>query len=63
MTAARSALQPRGLGAADDAELTAVACVTMLERINYLLSVGVELPAEEITDRIAEIIMAAFGET
>lgn len=63
MTAARSALHPYGPGAGDGAELTAVACVTMLERINYLLSVGVQLPAEEITDRIAEIIVAAFRET
>ena len=42
------------------AELTALACLMMLERVNYLLSVGVKLPRAEMADRIAAIIFAAF---
>ena len=42
------------------AELTALACVMMLERVNYLISIGVRLPAEEMTDRLSEVIYAAF---
>ncbi len=42
------------------AELTALACLMMLERINYLLSVEVRLPREEMIDRLAAIIYAAF---
>lgn len=60
--------QPPG-DAADDgqaaapaghAELTAVACLMMLERVNYLLSVEVRLPREEMVDRLTAIIFAAF---
>ena len=43
------------------AELTAVACLMMLERVNYLISAEVQLPADEMADRIADIIFAAFG--
>jgi hypothetical protein len=32
----------------------------MLERINYLLSVDVRLPREEMVDRLSAIIYAAF---
>jgi AcrR family transcriptional regulator len=42
------------------AELTAVACLMMLERVNYLLSVEVRLPREEMVDRLTAIIFAAF---
>jgi AcrR family transcriptional regulator len=42
------------------AELTALACLMMLERVNYLFSVGVKLPRAEMIDRIAAIIFAAF---
>jgi AcrR family transcriptional regulator len=42
------------------AELTALACLMMLERINYLLSVDVRLPREEMVDRLSAIIYAAF---
>ncbi len=43
------------------AELTALACLMMLERVNYLLSaVEVQLPREEMNDRVAAIIYAAF---
>jgi AcrR family transcriptional regulator len=45
----------------EHAELTAVACLMMLERINYLMSAAeVHLPREEMIDRIAAIIYAAF---
>jgi AcrR family transcriptional regulator len=42
------------------AELTALACLMMLERINYLLSVEVRLPRDEMIDRLSAIIYAAF---
>ena len=32
----------------------------MLERINYLLSVEVRLPKDEMIDRLSAIIYAAF---
>ena len=45
---------------AGHAELTAVACLMMLERVNYLLSVEVKLPREEMVDRLTAIMFAAF---
>jgi AcrR family transcriptional regulator len=47
-------------GLAEHAELTAVACLMMLERVNYLLSVEVRLPRDEMVDRLSAIIYAAF---
>jgi AcrR family transcriptional regulator len=44
----------------EHAELTAVACLMMLERINYLMSAEVRLPKEEMIDRLTAIIYAAF---
>jgi len=44
----------------EHAELTAVACLMMLERVNYLLSVEVRLPKAEMIDRLSAIIYAAF---
>lgn len=44
----------------EHAELTAVACLMMLERVNFLFSVDVKLPREEMIDRISAIIFAAF---
>jgi AcrR family transcriptional regulator len=44
----------------EHAELTAVACLMMLERVNYLLSVEVRLPREEMEDRVSAIMYAAF---
>ena len=44
----------------EHAELTAVACLMMLERINYLFSAEVRLPKDEMMDRLAAIIYAAF---
>jgi len=45
----------------EHAVLTSVACLMMLERVNYLISAEVRLPEEEMADRIADIIYAAFG--
>lgn len=59
MTAARSRSPDAGQ-AGDHAELTALACLMMLERVNYLLSVDVRLPREEMIDRLSVIIYAAF---
>jgi AcrR family transcriptional regulator len=42
-------------------ELTAFACLMMLERVNFVLSTEVQLPTEEMADRIADIMFAAFG--
>jgi AcrR family transcriptional regulator len=60
MTAADGS--PAGDGVqTEHAELTAVACLMMLERINYLMSaVEVHLPKQEMVDRLAAIIYAAF---
>jgi len=50
-----------GTGArGEHAELTAVAILMMLERVNYLFSVEVRLPREEMEDRLAAIMYAAF---
>ncbi|MGE5131665.1 MAG: TetR/AcrR family transcriptional regulator [Gemmatimonadota bacterium] len=45
---------------AGHAELTALACLLMLERVNYLLSQEIKLPKEEMVDRITAIMFAAF---
>ena len=42
-------------------ELTALACLLMLERVNYLISAEVTLPVEEMADKIADIMYAAFA--
>jgi AcrR family transcriptional regulator len=47
-------------GVPEHAELTAFACLMMLERVNYLLSVEVRLPRDEMVDRLSAIIYAAF---
>jgi AcrR family transcriptional regulator len=62
MTAAAGAgkADAAGNGLAEHAELTAVACLMMLERVNYLLSVEVRLPRDEMVDRLSAIIYAAF---
>jgi len=60
MTAAAGGLAGDGLRT-EHAELTAVACLMMLERVNYLMSAAeVHLPKEEMVDRITAIIYAAF---
>jgi hypothetical protein len=45
---------------AEHAELTALACLMMLERVNYLWSVEVRLPRDEMVDRLTAIMFAAF---
>lgn len=63
MTAAAAAgkrAEPAREDKPQHAELTALACLMMLERINYLLSVDVRLPREEMIDRLSAIIYAAF---
>ena len=45
---------------AEHSELTALACLMMLERVNYLLSVDVRMPAAEMADRVTAIIFSAF---
>lgn len=42
------------------AELTAVACLMMMERVNYLLSLGVKMPRAEMVDRLSSIVFSAF---
>jgi AcrR family transcriptional regulator len=60
MTAADGGPAGDGLNT-EHAELTAVACLMMLERVNYLMSaVEVHLPKEEMIDRITAIMYAAF---
>jgi AcrR family transcriptional regulator len=63
MTAAAAAGRdgPDQRGIPEHAELTAVACLMMLERVNYLLSVEVRLPRDEMVDRLSAIIYAAFN--
>ncbi|MGH3274914.1 MAG: TetR/AcrR family transcriptional regulator [Streptosporangiaceae bacterium] len=62
MTAGASGGRPNDRSAAhsEHAELTAVACLMMLERVNYLLSAEVRLPREEMEDRVSAIMYAAF---
>jgi AcrR family transcriptional regulator len=63
MTQGMTAAQGAGAGdgmLTEHAELTAVACLMMLERINYLMSAEVRLPKEEMIDRLTAIIYAAF---
>lgn len=50
-----------GDGALEQPVLTAIACLMMLERVNYLMSVDVKLPADEMMDRLSAIIYAAFN--
>lgn len=46
-----------------DARLSAIACLMMLERVNYLASSGVPFPRTEMVDRLTAIIVAAFQAT
>ncbi|HET7013295.1 MAG TPA: hypothetical protein VFI65_05265 [Streptosporangiaceae bacterium] len=38
----------------------AIALLSLMERVNYLLSAGIAIPAEQITGQISDIILAAF---
>jgi len=44
-------------------ELTALACLTLLERVSYLFAVGVRLPRADMNARLSDIIYAAFWDT
>ena len=45
----------------DNAELTAFACIMMIERVNFVMTTEVQLPEELMADKIADILFAAFG--
>jgi AcrR family transcriptional regulator len=61
MTAGASTASADGQAALPQhAELTAVACLMMVERVNYLFSPEVQLPREELIDRLSAIMFAAF---
>jgi AcrR family transcriptional regulator len=45
----------------ENAELTAFACLMMLERVNFVMTTEVRLPEDLMADKIAEIMFAAFG--
>ncbi len=60
MTAAERAQARADYEPVPHAELTALACLMMLERVNYLLSADVQLPRDEMNERLAAIIYAAF---
>jgi AcrR family transcriptional regulator len=51
---------PRDTDPTEHAELTAVACLMMMAQVNFLLSLDIKLPREEMIDRISAIIYAAF---
>ncbi len=44
-----------------NAELTATACLLMLQQVSYLISEDMPLPKEEMAARVADIIYAAFS--
>ena len=45
----------------ENAELTAFACIMMIERVNFVMTTEVPLPADAMADKIADILFAAFG--
>jgi AcrR family transcriptional regulator len=45
----------------ENAELTAFACIMMLERVNFVMTTEVQLPEDTMADTIAAILFAAFG--
>ena len=45
----------------ENAELTAFACLMMLERVNFVMTTEVPLPEDIMADKIADIMFAAFG--
>src|SRR6202166_2653189 len=45
----------------ENAELTAFACLMMLERVNFVMTTEVRLPEDLMADKIADILFAAFG--
>jgi AcrR family transcriptional regulator len=47
-------------GSAAASELSAVACLMMLERVNHLLSSGIDWPRAALIDRLTAVLIAAF---
>jgi len=45
----------------ENAELTAFACIMMIERVNFVMTTEVPLPEDLMADKIADILFAAFG--
>jgi len=45
----------------ENAELTAFACLMMIERVNFVMTTEVPLPEDLMADKIADIMFAAFG--
>jgi AcrR family transcriptional regulator len=45
----------------ENAELTAFACLMMLERVNFVMTTEVQLPEDLMANKIADILFAAFG--
>jgi AcrR family transcriptional regulator len=45
----------------ENAELTAFACIMMIERVNFVMTTEVPLDADLMADKIADILFAAFG--
>jgi AcrR family transcriptional regulator len=45
----------------ENAELTAFACIMMIERVNFVMTTEVQLPEDLMADKIADILFAAFG--
>ena len=50
-----------GAGQQEHAELTATACLLMLQQVSYLISEEMPLPRDEMAARVADIIYAAFS--
>jgi len=45
----------------ENAELTAFACIMMIERVNFVMTTEVPLDGDLMADKIADILFAAFG--
>jgi AcrR family transcriptional regulator len=45
----------------ENAELTAFACIMMIERVNFVMTTEVPVPEDLMADKIADILFAAFG--
>ena len=48
-------------GQQEHADLTATACLLMLQQVSYLISEDIPLPKDEMAARVADIIYAAFS--
>lgn len=48
-------------GPMEHAELTATACLLMLQQVSYLISEDIPLPKDQMTAQVADIIYAAFS--